>query len=67
MKFILHLAARQIAYTLDLRHPPPNIPNCGTCKRSVNAKMRVFLVKMASFWPKSVQKTGFAVTDWSTG
>lgn len=42
----------------NLRHPPPNIPNCGTCERSVNAKMRAFLVKTASFGAKKRAKNG---------
>jgi hypothetical protein len=46
-----------------LHHAVPNIPHYGTCGCSENVKMRAFWAKMASFWPKRGQKTGFAVTN----
>jgi hypothetical protein len=39
-------------------HQAPKIPNCGTRERSINAKMRAFLVKMASFLAKKRAKNG---------
>jgi hypothetical protein len=36
----------------------PEVPDCGICERSENAKKRVFLAIMASFWAKKRAKNG---------